>query len=644
MNLRIRLEDFKIHTSLSDLKCSKSGQSAAFLTTVCDEASNGYRHTLWLYESGRVSRAGVPENPSFYQWEDENTILIGWRRADSTRLARLQAAENRLSEEWELPFRAKTVLPLLDGRFAVTTIRDENAHEEGNHRAFEIFEELPLRQNAGGYTSGRRCELSIYDPATGRRIQVSAAPFDVEQVALTPNGESLVYSGRAYQSMRLLDHAIWRYVLSSGEKQEVLSQKEKMFLGYFACDNESVVYSATDCKPYGFGQVKYLYRFSFASGETSLFHACLRNTGTTEVIADGRRGELSQFCLRDKALYIGSTWGYANHIFRVTAEEGFQEILHVDGSVDALDIAGDGAILMIAHLGQRLQELYRVESGEAVRVTAFNEAFYERAKPVKPAHFVYQNDGVDLDGWVLLPDGFDREKSYPAILSIHGGPRLVYGEIYFHEMQAWCARGYVVMYCNPRGGSGKGNDFSNLWSPRTLGDWDYRDTMAFVDEVLLCYPNIDKNRVGVTGGSYGGFLTNWILGHTGRFAAAVSQRSISNWFVTTLTSDNGYYDWDRIADSDPWEDIAEMWRVSPIRYAKDATTPTLFIHSFDDYRCPIEEGLQMFTCLRMHGVPARMCAFYDENHELSRNGKPDNRLKRLQEITNWFDRYLMPAT
>ena len=640
MEPRIRLEDFAGHISLSDLKCSPEGQRAAFVTSSCDISANTYTKELWLYRDGSVCKAAVPEDLSFYTWENSETLLIGWRAPDHTLLRRLHVADGTVEQAARLPFLAKAALPLPNGGFAVVVTADKNACEEGIHRDFEIFEELPIRQNAGGYTSGLRRELFLYQPVTGEKTFVSKAPFDVEQMTLTPDGRSLVYSGRTYQDARRLDHAIWRYDLSDGTWQEVLSQENDMFLGYFACDDAGVTYSATDCRQYGFGQIKNLYRFDFSSGGTKLIHACERNMGLSEVIADGRRGELSQFCLHQNALYAGATWGYETHVFRLTEAGTLEEVLHMDGSVDGMAVSGDGTVLVIAHKGQRLQELYRVEQGMALRVSAFNEAFYQQAKPVKPEHFTFVNDGVELDGWVLLPDAYHEGKNCPAILDIHGGPRLVYGEIYFHEMQAWCAKGYVVMYCNPRGGGGRGNEFSNLWSPRTLGRWDYEDVMAFVDEVLCRYPHVDPKRVGVTGGSYGGFLTNWIIGQTGRFAAAASQRSISNWFANTLVSDNGYYDWDRIADRDPWTDVAEMWRVSPIHYAPNATTPTLFIHSLEDYRCPFEEGLSMFTCLKMHGVPTRMCAFYGENHELSRTGKPKNRLRRLQELTNWFDRYL----
>ena len=164
--------------------------------------------------------------------------------------------------------------------------------------------------------------------------------------------------------------------------------------------------------------------------------------------------------------------------------------------------------------------------------------------------------------------------------------------------------------------------------------------MLFTDKVLESYPAIDEKRVGVTGGSYGGFMTNWIIGHTGRFAAAASQRSISNWLSFYETSDIGYFFAADQVDGTPWTAMEKLWDQSPLKYADKVTTPTLFIHSDEDYRCPLSEGMQMFTAIKDHGVDARMCIFKGENHELSRSGKPKHRIRRLAEITGWFDKYL----
>jgi dipeptidyl aminopeptidase/acylaminoacyl peptidase len=164
--------------------------------------------------------------------------------------------------------------------------------------------------------------------------------------------------------------------------------------------------------------------------------------------------------------------------------------------------------------------------------------------------------------------------------------------------------------------------------------------MKFTDAVLEKYPFIDSERIGVTGGSYGGFMTNWIIGHTRRFKAAVSQRSISSWITNFITSDIGYYFVkDQIAAT-PWDNMERLWDHSPLKYAYRAKTPTLFIHSNEDYRCWEVEGLQMFTALKYFGVESRLFLFKRENHELSRSGKPQHRIKRLEEITNWFNRYL----
>lgn len=164
--------------------------------------------------------------------------------------------------------------------------------------------------------------------------------------------------------------------------------------------------------------------------------------------------------------------------------------------------------------------------------------------------------------------------------------------------------------------------------------------MGFVDVVLERYPSIDQNRLGVTGGSYGGFMTNWIIGHTDRFKAAASQRSIANWVSMGCTTDIGYYFSDDQIGTTPWEDADKLWEASPLKYADKVKTPTLFIHSEQDYRCWLVEGLQMFTALKYHGVESRLCMFRGENHDLSRSGKPQQRIRRLREISDWFERYL----
>jgi dipeptidyl aminopeptidase/acylaminoacyl peptidase len=245
---------------------------------------------------------------------------------------------------------------------------------------------------------------------------------------------------------------------------------------------------------------------------------------------------------------------------------------------------------------------------------------------------------VTIDGWVIKPVDFDVGSKYPAILDVHGGPKTADGDIYFHEMQYWASHGYFVLFCNPRGSDGRGNEFADIRGK--YGTIDYDDLMKFTDSVLEKYNNIDKNRLGVTGGSYGGFMTNWIIGHTDRFKAAASQRSISNWVSDFGTTDIGFYFNPNEVGGNPWNNIDKYWEHSPLRYADKVKTPTLFIHSDEDHRCWMGEGLQMFTALKYFGVESRLCLFHGENHELSRSGKPKHRIRRLKEITEWFDSHL----
>ncbi len=208
---------------------------------------------------------------------------------------------------------------------------------------------------------------------------------------------------------------------------------------------------------------------------------------------------------------------------------------------------------------------------------------------------------------------------------------------FYHEMQTLAADGYFVFFCNPHGSEGYGEAYADLRGK--YGTIDYEDLMDFTDEVLKQLP-IDPERIGAGGGSYGGFMSNWIEGHTDRFAAIVSQRSVSNWVSDFGASEIGVsFDSNEMA-ADPWSDMQAMWKQSPLAYADHAKTPILFLHSLCDYNCTIDQGMQMYTAMKYFHVPARMVMFEGENHGLSRSGKPQHRIRRLKEMTEWFHTYL----
>jgi dipeptidyl aminopeptidase/acylaminoacyl peptidase len=244
----------------------------------------------------------------------------------------------------------------------------------------------------------------------------------------------------------------------------------------------------------------------------------------------------------------------------------------------------------------------------------------------------------DLQGWILKPPNFNKRKKYPSILEIHGGPRVQYGNFFMHEFYYLAAQGYIVHFCNPRGGQGYGQKHSKaIWN--NWGTADYDDLMTWADWIEK-KPYIDKRRMGVTGGSYGGYMTNWIIGHTSRFKAAVTQRSVSNLISMYGSSDFNWAFQYELGDQPPWENLQNYWRQSPIKYIGKAKTPTLVIHSEQDLRCAIEQGEQVFVALKKLGVDSEMVRFPDEPHGLSRGGRTDRRIERLKHILRWFDKYL----
>ncbi len=340
-----------------------------------------------------------------------------------------------------------------------------------------------------------------------------------------------------------------------------------------------------------------------------------------------------------------------NAITVVVAKEGRANLERFDLSSGVMTpvTRGDQAVTNYAANGSQLvvrisnamelNELYVIGAGAPRRITAVNEKLFSALKLTPPEAFWYKSfDGRRIHALVQTPPDFDPRKKYPLILNIHGGPHAAYGFTFFHEMQWMAARGYVVLYPNPRGSTTYGEAFANIIQYRYPGD-DYRDLMAGVDE-LVRRGSIDEKRLGVTGGSGGGLLTNWAIGQTDRFAAAVSQRDIADWSAWWYSADFSLFQpaWFR---KPPFEDPAEYRNRSPMTFINKVKTPTMFILGDVDSRTPAEAGGdQMFRALKYRKIPSVMVRFPGESHDLSRSGKPWHRVERLQHIVNWFDVYL----
>lgn len=302
--------------------------------------------------------------------------------------------------------------------------------------------------------------------------------------------------------------------------------------------------------------------------------------------------------------------------------------------------AGGGRLALVVSTPTIVGDLYLADaSGAMKKLTGFNDELFGQLAQREPEEIWYTSfDGKRIQGWILKPPDFQEGRKYPLILQIHGGPHAAYGNTFTHEFSWMAAKGFVVLYTNPRGSTSYGQEFANIIQHNYPGD-DYKDLMAGVDQILE-RGYIDERRLGVTGGSGGGVLTNWTIGHTSRFAAAVSQRSIADWTGFWYTADFTLFQptWFKGA---PWEDPQDFARRSPITYIAKITTPLMLIEGEDDLRTPPSDGgEQMFRALKYLKRPVVMVRFPGETHELSRSGKPWHRIERLQHIVGWFEKYL----
>ena len=503
--------------------------------------------------------------------------------------------------------------------------------EYAEEKDYEVFDELPFWANGQGIVNKKRTRLAVYDMESGQTKIVSEEYENVE--GFWTEGDKVLYIGSLYTDKKDVYEGLKQYTISA-DKVETLVEQKDMTLGYACILKNKVVFFGSYMKEYGFNENHKLY--TIEDGKVTLLSEFDDSTHNS-ICCDCKFADGAGFAHDDNYIYFISTLRKESVIRRFSADGKLETLVDRQGSIHTIDLCGD-KIYFTGMRDMGLTEAYCFDGKEEKKLTSFNDAIMAERNVLPVEEFTFTCKGLELDGYVIKPADYDPNKSYPGILTIHGGPRATFGPTFFHENEVFANAGYFVFYTNPLGSDGRGNDFADITGKH--GGIDFECCMAVTDEVLKRYPQIDEKRLGVMGGSYGGFMTNWVIGNTTRFAAAASQRSISNWISKCMTTDIGYYfNMDQIK-ADPWNSPEKMWYHSPLKYANMAKTPTLFIQSDEDYRCWMGDAIQMFSALKYFGVEARLCLFHGENHELSRSGKPTHRIRRMTEMMNWFEKYL----
>ncbi|MHA2620597.1 MAG: S9 family peptidase [bacterium JZ-2024 1] len=450
--------------------------------------------------------------------------------------------------------------------------------------------------------------IYVLDARKGSRPQkILEGEFAVAYVAWHPNGKWLYFTGHTLEKRWAERVTLWRVPLDGGKPEMLMPEGIVSLEGGINSD-------ARVASPY--------IPFIFAPDGSY-------------VILKG--GEKNTFRLYQMAL--ASPFGdrdakSENEKAREVAGGTLKAITDTSLSVESFSWFGpSGEILYSAMSATRLAEIFRWKNGSSIPMTRFNEPYFSRTLISEPRYIkIRARDGAVLEGWILMPTRKTRRP--PVIFEIHGGPHTAYGNGFFHEFQWFAAQGFAVAYCNPRGSSLYGTDFAFEVVER-YGETDYTDIMDFVDTVVKRFP-VDGKRLYVTGGSYGGFMTNWIITHTDRFRAAVTRRSICNFVSMFGTSDIGYLFNEYEMGGQPWKNHEKLWEKSPLKYVENVTTPTMIIHAEEDYRCPMEQAEQLFIALKKLGKETILVRFPNENHELSRSGKPYHREENLRAILAWF--------
>lgn len=634
----VKPEDLARITLVSSPTASPKEHEAAFVVTRIDLESDKYISKIWLLESDN-SYAALTNGPFDQQpeWSPDGKLLAFVSRRTLKEKERggevwIVRRDGR-GEPWMIAKLKGGVENLRwspDGKRLLLISGVGEPDED-----VKTAKRLPYWFNGRGLVYKVYKHLFLLDPESGETRQLTKGDRDVVAACWSPDSKKIAFVAYSDFLKPYLED-VYIVDVESGEEEKVT--RESMYIVDVEWSPKGDLLAIRGHKlERGLSTHNKVWLLGL-NGELKSISGKLdvSNSMNSDVRGPGK-GRLLQWS-KDGYLYFLATDRGTVHLYRASIDGDIELIIGGNCIIDEYSLGGD-KIFYVKMTSTQLPELWVLENEEERKVTKFNDFLLSQLDLAKPEKFTFKaSDGCTVEGWILKPAGFETGKKYPAVVEIHGGPMTAYGEGFMHEFHVLSGAGFVVIYTNPRGSAGYTEEFKDI--RYAYGERDYQDIMEAVDYVVREYEFIDPEKIGVTGGSYGGFMTNWIVTHTDRFKAAVTQRSICNWVSFYGTTDIGFWFTKDQIGGVPWRDLEKLWEKSPLKYVENVKTPLLIIHSVEDYRCWLDQALQMFTALKALGREVELAVFPGENHDLSRKGKPKHRIERLKKILGWFEKYL----